>query len=236
MSPNSGRRGPQASNAGGVAPLSAARARVLEICQSSSEPLSTQEIVRRSEQASSTVQEHLQGLVEAGLVVRTKKPSPGRGRPSWLYAATPPVAGRDFAGALGMVETLAAGLGADPAGARTAREAGRTWGRRLRETMPGVSTEEAVTASMDSVGFAPERPDPGVWRLTRCPLLAAAHEHPQIICGAHQGVLEGVLGVDGVDGGEGVDESAPVRLRPFAEPGACVVEVPDLRTPRDAAQ
>src|SRR5699024_902854 len=51
-------------------------------------------------------------------------------------------------------------------------------------------------------------------RLTRCPLLAAAHEHPHIVCGVHLGLVRGALEVYGAP-------SAKSQPEPFCEPRAC---------------
>ncbi|HJA62039.1 MAG TPA: hypothetical protein H9788_13210, partial [Candidatus Brevibacterium intestinavium] len=57
-------------------------------------------------------------------------------------------------------------------------------------------------------------------RLTRCPLLEAAHEHPDIVCGVHLGLVRGALEVFG-------DPAAESELEPFSEPGACRLHLQD---------
>jgi predicted ArsR family transcriptional regulator len=52
------------------------------------------------------------------------------------------------------------------------------------------------------------------FRLTRCPLLEAAHEYPDIVCGVHLGLVRGALEVFG-------DPDAESEIDPFSEPGAC---------------
>lgn len=71
----------------------------------------------------------------------------------------------------------------------------------------------------EQMGFAPE-PDRNarVVRLTRCPLLEAAHQAPDIVCSVHQGIAEGALEEFGA-------ASDRVQLLPFAEPGACVLRL-----------
>ena len=49
-------------------------------------------------------------------------------------------------------------------------------------------------------------------RLVTCPLLAAARQQPGVVCGIHQGLVEGLT-----------DQRYRLTLTPFAEPGACVV-------------
>ena len=49
-------------------------------------------------------------------------------------------------------------------------------------------------------------------RLVTCPLLEAARQQPAVVCGIHQGLVEGLT-----------DQRYRLTLAPFAEPGACVV-------------
>jgi predicted ArsR family transcriptional regulator len=58
-------------------------------------------------------------------------------------------------------------------------------------------------------------------RLTRCPLLEAAHRHPDVVCAVHLGIVRGALDEQGAD-------PSGTALAPFAEPGACVLVVPPL--------
>jgi len=73
------------------------------------------------------------------------------------------------------------------------------------------------------MGFAPE-PDHDATevRLTRCPLLEAAHQQPDIVCSVHLGIAEGALETYGA-GTEGLE------LLPFHEPGACLLRLRDRR-------
>ena len=67
----------------------------------------------------------------------------------------------------------------------------------------------------DDLGFAPEADVRATSvRLTRCPLLEAAHRYPDVVCGVHLGLTEGALEEYGAEPGD-------ARLVPFAEPGAC---------------
>ena len=79
---------------------------------------------------------------------------------------------------------------------------------------------------LDDLGFGPETvPDePSDVRLTRCPLLEAAHRHPDVVCGVHLGIVRGALARHGAD-------PAGAELLPFAEPGACRLLVPPLDRP-----
>lgn len=78
-----------------------------------------------------------------------------------------------------------------------------------------VRARRRVVALFDELGFAPQADDDAaVVRLRRCPLLAAAHQHPEVVCGVHLGLARGALAELGVPA-EGL------TLLPFAERGAC---------------
>jgi predicted ArsR family transcriptional regulator len=207
-----------------------------------------------------TIREHLDGLVDNRLAIRTRAPARGRGRPAWLYGAAPEVGSepgaREYAG---LASALAAQID------RTSRqpradsiEAGRMWGRELVRRSPaneapdrtaaappaqgavaregpGRSTPRAATAIsarrevvtlLEELGFAPGADTRfGVVKLRRCPLLEAAHEHPEVVCGVHLGVVRGALTALGAD---------PVRtehtaLQAFSEPGACRLDLLPIR-------
>ena len=74
---------------------------------------------------------------------------------------------------------------------------------------------------LGDLGFAPvpQEDDPAQVRLTRCPLLEAAHRHPEVVCGVHLGIVRGALAQLGAD-------PSGAGLVPFAEPGACRLVVP----------
>jgi predicted ArsR family transcriptional regulator len=75
---------------------------------------------------------------------------------------------------------------------------------------------------LDELGFAP-RPDAraGVVKLGRCPLLEAAHAHPEVVCGVHLGVVRGALAELGNDPAR----TERTELQPFSEPGACRLDL-----------
>jgi predicted ArsR family transcriptional regulator len=133
--------------------------------------------------------------------------APGRGRPARAYNAT--VSGRQVAvedferddqGAL--VEAIAEHLADSPDPVAAAEALGRSWGRRLRH-------ERGVVETLAGQGFTPEETDEGI-ALRTCPLLAAAMDRPEIVCAIHQGLIDAV-------------SHEPMKLRPFALPGACLV-------------
>lgn len=174
-----------------------------------------------------TVREHLEGLRADDLVRRFAAPAAGRGRPRWLYEATQHSHDDprpEYAGLAVALASVIARTSATPG--EDARNAGVEWGRQLAESVRVEGTAparrspwRAVTDLLDQLGFGAQ-PEKGAYlaRLTRCPLLEAAHQAPEIVCSVHQGLAEGALEVFGASP-EGV------RLLPFAEPSACVLRL-----------
>jgi predicted ArsR family transcriptional regulator len=194
---------------------------LLETLRTRSAPWTLTEVSAESGLHANTVREHLDALLRDGLVRRSSAPPAGRGRPASLYQATDvdPGAAREYAG---LATTLAAAIHhSSSTPTDDAVAAGKEWGRRLaraRSDRPSGGAQAArreVVALLDEVGFAPRADARStVVRLTRCPLLEAANEYPDVVCGVHLGLAQGALEEYGADPG-GAD------LLPFVEPGAC---------------
>lgn len=200
-------------------PLSPTRSNLLALLRSQAEPVTLAALVMLSGLHENTLRGHLDALERDRLVSRTRSEPRGRGRPAWLWSAEP-AAGSEYAG---LASTLARTLhrtSSDPA--RDARAAGEEWGRDLardQEPTAGSNPRDRVVDLLATTGFGPE--DDGVRiRLTRCPLLEAAREHPEIVCGVHTGLIDGALAEFGATGSR-------AELVPFAEPGACLVHLSD---------
>jgi predicted ArsR family transcriptional regulator len=199
---------------------------VLQLLVDQPEPTRLAALARASGLHPNTLREHLDTLLADGWVRRIRTEPSGRGRPAWLYEAVDDGGADEYAG---LATALAATIvRTSPAPADAAREAGELWGRdltRRRDTAPAGPEEarDEVVALLDDLGFAPdpvaERRD--LLRLTRCPLLEAAHRHPEVVCGVHLGIVRGALASYDVD-------PAGAQLQPFAEPGACLLTVPPL--------
>ncbi len=179
-------------------------------------------LVRATGLHANTLREHLEALERHGLIRRHRAEPSGRGRPAWLYEATgveEEPARSEYAG---LAATLAAAIHrSSPDPREDAVVAGTEWGHDLARDRggPPVAGEDAgrrrVLDLLDDLGFAPDADSSAtVVRLTRCPLLEAAHRHPDVVCGVHLGIVRGALEEYGAD-------TSGTDLVPFAEPGAC---------------
>lgn len=210
-------------SATGQVPLSGQRLRVLEHVRSHA-PVRTIDAAAALGLHQNTVREHLDALVDLGLVERATEPAVGRGRPAALYrpsAADPTLLARDYAGLATALAGHLARTSADPE--RDARAAGVEWGRELVEGTARSDGDPRTTVldALTRLGFAP---DDGAERgvaLRRCPLLDAARRYPSVVCQVHLGIVEGLLQSIDARTGPGLD------LIPFAEPGACRLFLPD---------
>jgi predicted ArsR family transcriptional regulator len=204
------------SDAGAVP---AGRQRVLGTLRAAGRPRSLAELVKATGLHVNTVRGHLDDLVGAGTVSRRQAPAVGRGRPAWLYDADgpDPGPGTEYAG---LAATLAATLErTSPSPRADAVRAGEDWGRSLQAQVSGLPAgREQVVRVLERMGFAPRTGQDGAIRLTRCPLLQTARRHPEVVCGVHQGIVQGVLAAAAGSAGE-------PELRAFAEPGACVLTI-----------
>lgn len=202
-------------------------AEVLAELRAAGRPLRIVEIAEHLGVHPNTVRFHLSGLMERGQVQRAEAIPDGPGRPAQLFQAVP---GMDPAGPRHyqlLAEILLAELAADPHGGARAVSAGRTWGTRLASETVAQSAEvvgaeepaQRLIELMDDLGFAPEpQSTDGQIALRHCPFLELAQQRPQIVCQVHLGMAQGVLAA----------WRAPMtarRLRPFAEPDRCVVEL-----------
>jgi predicted ArsR family transcriptional regulator len=130
-------------------------------------------------------------------------------------------------------------------------EAGRMWGRELARqsrttTDPSIGTGADETVSrkgtlvrrasgsdgvaarrkvidlLEELGFAPSADARArVVKLHRCPLLEAAHQQPEVVCGVHLGIVRGALEELGND----PERTESTTLQPFSEPGACRLDL-----------
>jgi predicted ArsR family transcriptional regulator len=213
-------------------PLSPARQAILERLRGQPDPLTLASLVAATGLHENTLREHLTALVRRGLVRRLRADVAGRGRPAWRYELTDaePVS-TEYAGLAAALAVAIARTSEDPSGA--AASAGEEWGRELARdrgamTLSPAAARDHVVRLLDDLGFSPTiAPDDSAEvRLTRCPLLEAAHRHREVVCAVHLGIVQGALLEYGAD-------PSGCELTPFAEPGACLLTMPPLRRLRD---
>lgn len=234
--------------------ISNARAGILGVLIDQPESCTVTALSALTRQHPNTIREHLDGLVDDRLAVRTRAPVQGRGRPAWLYSAAPAIGSEPGSGEYaGLASALAAQISRNSRHPRAdSIEAGRMWGRELVRQSTADAAEEAagegagddvvdapgnvnaisarrdVVTMLERLGFAPS-PDArvNVVKLRRCPLLEAAHKNPEVVCGVHLGLVRGALDELGAD----PDQTERVALEPFSEPGACRLDMlPRRRT------
>ena len=171
--------------------LSAARGAVLAYVVEAGGAVTVQDVAASSGQHVNTVREHLEALVEAGLVTRESKPPSGRGRPAIAYAAdaeSSPLRGNKEYVAL--VDALVAHLKDTSADVLADADAvGRRW---AKDSPQGESIEELMTR----MGFDPVRESEKSLLLRTCPVLAAARRNPELVCAMHLGMLRERHGED----------------------------------------
>ena len=185
--------------------------RVLRAVASADGPLTISDLTTQLGGHPNTTRQQIDHLVETGFAHEVALPATGRGRPARGYLAT--VSGRQVAFEdpdrdehSALVAAVAEFLAATPEPHAASHALGTTWGRNLAAAHRG--TLDLMTA-LAAQGFTPEPTATGI-ALRTCPLLSAARAHPEVICTMHQGLIDTLA-------------TEPLRLVPFAEPGACLV-------------
>lgn len=186
-------------------------------------PLDSAELGRRVGLHPNTVRFHLAQLRDAGLVSSRPAEREAPGRPRILYSLEPS-ATHDRVQEHRLLATMLTGVvaGIDD-GAERAEAAGRAWGRYLvKRPLPlaRASDEEAQAEIVELLvqeGFEPESA-PGEIRMHRCPFHELAEMHPQVICAAHRGLIEGGL--------EELGSALELqRIEVFPEPDLCIARL-----------
>lgn len=176
----------------------------LELARSPA-PRSTADIAETLGLHVNTVRPHLDRMRDVGLLDLRIGNTGGVGRPQHLYSLAhdapslglePPAFPRLAAMLLAMAD--AAGLeGADAA------EAGREQGRLDAEAFPdGTPCLEALMGQLAEMGFDPEvEGGPGgvTVGFTHCPFRDLAEANPDLVCGLHRGMVEGLVDTLGDD-------------------------------------
>lgn len=173
------------------------------------EPATVKQISVASGQHVNTTREHLDALVELGLVDRGTEARQSRGRPAVTYRASEAAATvngvREYSSLVDALAAYVQRTSEDPAAA--AIIAGKGWA----ESMGPVPDPVEMLADM---GFAPQQVSEGVLCLTRCPLLSSARRNPEVVCNVHLGLIRGLTSDD-------------ADVKPFVE-GGCRVILPGV--------
>lgn len=141
------------------------------------------------------VRQHLAKLTQAGLLIEERASPTTTGRPPLEYRVAPTAMGSW--GAPGPYELLALLLLDIAEGDRSPLEVGADAGRTLGESCaPGADPADTLEAEMARRGFEPRRQTRGPVTelvLERCPFVAAASSHPDVVCQIHRGLAAGIL-------------------------------------------
>ncbi len=139
------------------------------------------------------IRQHLAKLVDAGLVLETKSPPVGRGRPRFVYELNPAVGGPW--GDKGPYEQLSRLLAEIISTGRSPEEVGRHAAERFRVPSPSGDVVADFIAAMARQGFDPEvrEVDGGVEILLHaCPFASTAAIDRHTVCSLHLGMAEGL--------------------------------------------
>jgi predicted ArsR family transcriptional regulator len=226
---------PSAQIVNRVRNLSKARARILELVANG--PCTVSSLAMLTGQHENTIREHLDALVDEDLTIKYQSAEHLRGRPAWFYRLSDDrdqVRTGEYAGLASALAGSIARSSAHPGD--DAIEAGRAWARELvrhSELKPvvnhgqlakvsAIATRRKVISLLNRLGFAPKQ-NAGLTKnkLTRCPLLDATRQYPDIICNVHLGIVRGALSEFGATSTE-IDKA---DLQPFSEPGACILRM-----------
>jgi predicted ArsR family transcriptional regulator len=226
------------------------RQRILELVREHEGAVDAAELASTTGLHVTTVRFHLDALCDDELIVRTRLKLPGRGRPRTGYlAVAEPLDYRVLAGVLAMelgptVETRG----------RRARQAGQKWASRLPESDGWIAEPAAGTTTADDddlldraalrtvhafrrMGFAPELADPAdgasknkrerIIRMQACPVRELARAHPEVGCGVHLGLLQGLLANTAAEGSRRRTSrpSVSADLEPFVTPDLCLAKL-----------
>jgi len=227
---------------------SISRTAVLELLRSRAQALGVAEVAQNVGLHQNTVRSHLDLLVDSGYAVRRSEAPHGPGRPRVVYQAT--AAPEDDRNYRLLAEVLAQHLVAtSERPGEAAVNAGQSWARSTGHRLHGgdnagaaaetpVDDEAAIAAVLRMLGdngFAPElSADRTAINLHRCPFRELAESHPDVVCGAHLGIIQGALAELGT-------MVSATRLLPFVTPGLCVTTLtrparPDPPAPRDRSR
>jgi predicted ArsR family transcriptional regulator len=210
---------------------SASRTAVLHTLRSSGGALGVADVADVVGLHQNTVRGHLDVLVEAGYAVRRTEAPRGPGRPRIVYEATSaPEDGSNYKLIAEVLAEYVASTAANPAQAAAA--AGRAWASGSREPAEEPAEHGAAASPADAQavldglvrlladgGFQPEVVDSGnAIHLHHCPFGDLAATHPDVVCGAHLGIIQASVAQLG-------GPVSGTRLLPLVQPQLCVARL-----------
>lgn len=186
-------------------------------------PLSTAEIADVLALHANTVRPHLERMRDVGLLEVRSEAGGGVGRPQHLYSLAPdaPSLGLEAPPFPMLARVLLeaahdAGLDASDLG-----DAGRAQGRAdAGGWATGTDPVEALTVEQSRLGFDPTVIDVeggAVMAFAHCPFRELAERHPDLVCGLHRGLVEGLV--------DEIGRAEVVRFHPLADRAPCQVEL-----------
>lgn len=167
------------------------------------QPVGTAQIAESLDLHANTVRPHLERMKDLGMLEIHVAAHGGVGRPQHLYAVAPdaPSLGLEppvFPMVARMLLRLAdaAGLEGDEA-----VEVGRDQGReRATRHDPALPCSRALTAELGELGFDPQAVFDELEvsiGFANCPFRELAEANPDLVCGLHQGMVEGFVAARG---------------------------------------
>jgi DNA-binding transcriptional ArsR family regulator len=153
-------------------------------------PAPLTEIAEAAEVHPNTARAHLAFLADAGVVSIEREHRP-RGRPRTRYSIAPEwtPGGEGFRG---LAELLCAAVLRSGAGKRELRGLGVEWGRYLLGRPGERDARKKLPRALEALGFQ-ARVVRGELHLSGCPCPLVSPEHPELVCGLADAVVEGVL-------------------------------------------
>ncbi|MDZ7734440.1 MAG: helix-turn-helix domain-containing protein [Acidimicrobiia bacterium] len=185
--------------------------------------LSTADISTTLDLHVNTVRPHLERMREVGLLEVTTEARGGVGRPQHLYSLAPdaPSLGLEpppFPLLARLLARLAAQAGVtDDDAVEIGREHGQLEAARVDRDRGCLDT---LLAQQTELGFdpAPAADDESVTvAFANCPFGDLARQHPEIVCGLHCGMVEGLV--------ESYDDAEVVEFRSLVHRTPCQVEL-----------
>jgi predicted ArsR family transcriptional regulator len=176
------------------------RARLFALLSELKRPAGTVELADRLELHPNGVRLHLERMLQAGLVERSRpRQAVGRPRDAWTIAPDARPGGQPPSAYADLGRWLARAIGPGARRLRDVEATGRTIGRELAPGEAGPSARRALGATLTSLGFQPrlQAGEGGdvTFCLGNCPYRDAVRENQQVVCTLHRGMTRGLLDV-----------------------------------------